>query len=299
MMKKPTRLENLKVISRLPGFHRVKRFLSTIPTRVDHYLYPPDLYFASFAKSGRTWIRVFLSRYYSLKTNNEIGIDFEKKIHSPAGVPKIIFHHFGGDKIGKPSQYKSISTLNRKNVVLLVRDPRDTFISFFFHRTRREILSRDEGIEWKKITMDELLKHPIYGVKGIIDYLNEFYSFKNMYRNFLLVRYENFMHCPEEEFTTLLEFLGESRVDKSMLFDAIEYSSFRNMRTREEKMIYDDHRLKPTNEADPNSFKVREGKVGGYVNYLKGEQIAFCEQIMRTLHRDLQYITNDNSCSYR
>ena len=35
-------------------------------------------------------------------------------------------------------------------------------------------------------------------------------------------------------------------------------------------------RLQPTDAADEESYKVRRGKVGGYVDYLDQQDIAFC-----------------------
>jgi hypothetical protein len=41
--------------------------------------------------------------------------------------------------------------------------------------------------------------------------------------------------------------------------------------------------LQPTDVADPESFKVRRGKVGGYTDYLAGDDLAYATEAMRKL----------------
>ncbi len=93
-----------------------------------HKLQQADCVIVSYGKSGRTWLRVMLSRFYQLKhglpDNSLIGFD---NLHAknPA-IPLIFFTHdnylkdFTGHADSKKDYYQ-------KKVVLLVRDPRDAY----------------------------------------------------------------------------------------------------------------------------------------------------------------------------
>jgi hypothetical protein len=41
--------------------------------------------------------------------------------------------------------------------------------------------------------------------------------------------------------------------------------------------------LQPTDVADPESFKVRRGKVGGFTDYLTGDDLACANEAVRKL----------------
>jgi hypothetical protein len=41
--------------------------------------------------------------------------------------------------------------------------------------------------------------------------------------------------------------------------------------------------LQPGDARDPESFKVRRGKIGGYIDYLEQEDMAYVAEVMREL----------------
>ena len=90
---------------------------------------------------------------------------------------------------------------------------------------------------------------------------------------------------PERELGRLMEFLGEA-VDPGIVAEAVEFASVENLR----KMEAQDHfwrsgsRLQPLDASNPDSYKVRKAKVGGYRDYFDDEQIA---AIDATVDQDL------------
>ena len=54
-------------ILKIPGkaYRLFERNYNKIKNGVNDYLYPVDVMFFSFPKSGRTWVRLFISYYYS------------------------------------------------------------------------------------------------------------------------------------------------------------------------------------------------------------------------------------------
>jgi hypothetical protein len=62
-----------------------------------------------------------------------------------------------------------------------------------------------------------------------------------------------------------------------VLDGAVEFARFDNMRALERKNAFKSARLRPADGADPESFKTRKGKVGGYREYFTDEDLAYLE----------------------
>ena len=79
----------------------------------------------------------------------------------------------------------------------------------------------------------------------------------------------------------VLEFLGAAPAEAEIAA-AVEFASFDNMRKLEASAAFgsDDRRIVPGEAGNPNSFKVRRGKVGGYRDYLSAEEAAALDQLV-------------------
>ena len=71
--------------------------------------------------------------------------------------------------------------------------------------------------------------------------------------------------------------------DAEAFSHALEFSRFGNMKKLEAAGAFASKILQPTDVADPESFKVRRGKVGGYTDYLTGDDLAYATEAMRKL----------------
>jgi hypothetical protein len=74
-----------------------------------------------------------------------------------------------------------------------------------------------------------------------------------------------------------------------MFQEALEFSRFENMQKLEAAGAFDSNILHPGDVRDPESFKVRRGKVGGYREYLSAEDQQFAEDAMTELDRRFGY----------
>ncbi|MFZ0467455.1 MAG: hypothetical protein WAL92_00890, partial [Thiogranum sp.] len=87
----------------------------------------------SWGKSGRTWFRVMLSRFYQLKYGLPANrlLEFDNLHRMNPSVPKVFFSHnnYIRDYLNK---WDNLDQFRGKKVVLLVRDPRDVAVSQFF-----------------------------------------------------------------------------------------------------------------------------------------------------------------------
>jgi hypothetical protein len=64
--------------------------------------------------------------------------------------------------------------------------------------------------------------------------------------------------------------------------EALEFSRFENMQKLEAAGAFDSNILHPGDVRDPESFKVRRGKVGGYREYLSfGDQKYAADELMK------------------
>ena len=76
--------------------------------------------------------------------------------------------------------------------------------------------------------------------------------------------------------------IGIPEVEDQLLQDAVDYAAFGNMRKMEMENKLASERLAPGDNKDPESFKTRKGKVGGYTEYLSDAQIAELNHKMAT-----------------
>src|SRR4029078_4143874 len=116
-------------------------------------------------------------------------------------------------------------------------------------------------------------------------WLNEF----SHQPNFFLARYESLHAEPRKNFRDLLAAIGEQSLDDNAFTQALAFSEFDNMKKLEAAGAFDSKILQPGNAEDPESFKVRRGKVGGYVDYLDEADLAYAAEVMHELDSRFGY----------
>ena len=81
----------------------------------------------------------------------------------------------------------------------------------------------------------------------------------------------------------MLAVLGEPAPNTIIFEEVLEFSRFENMQKLEAAGAFDSNILHPGDVRDPESFKVRRGKVGGYREYLSAADQQFAGEAMRGL----------------
>ena len=197
----------------------------------------------SYPKTGCTWIRLFLE-YYRLFT----GIKFKRM--------QVVFRH--DDK------------LEFRRRVLLIRHPCDVMVSYYMHRTVRIKT---------QMSMAQFVRGKRYGIPC----WNERYTaWAERETNQMVVRYEDLFD--DGVWIDMLEFFdipfyeGAFRQARDKTeFDTIRHnlaeiatfpSAWRYLAAEHGKYNV----IKPGN---PEAHKFRRGVVGGYVDYLNEEDIAY------------------------
>ncbi|HKA33783.1 MAG TPA: sulfotransferase domain-containing protein [Candidatus Binatia bacterium] len=248
-----------------------------------------DVFIVSIPKSGRTWLRVFLHAYFSAACRSEFTLDAKEFFARCASAPRFVFTHdvwayLNGRKMrdrvmGKPLIPRRAA--REKRVLMLARDPRDVMVSLFFQLSKR--VHRYGG------DLPGMIRHRAVGIHRIVGVMNGWLGEWGGRSNFKLVRYEDCRRRPEESFREILKFIGCHEVDESALAQAIQFSSFENMRALEASGGIQNKKIGPADERDPESFKVRRGRVGGFAEYLSAEDIGYVEDAMRSLDRRFGY----------
>jgi hypothetical protein len=127
----------------------------------------------------------------------------------------------------------------------------------------------------KQKTVSQMLRDEKFGMRAMVNVMNNWLNAFSERENFTLVRYEALRASPAEHFRDLLAVLGESSPDGNIFQEALEFSRFENMQKLEAARAFDSNILHPGDVRDPESFKVRRGKVGGYREYLSAEDQQF------------------------
>jgi hypothetical protein len=163
---------------------------------------------------------------------------------------------------------------------LLARDPRDAFVSHYIEMTRR---TAETANELKSQAVGDALRDPIFGIVLIIETMNAWLTEFARRSDCILVRYEDLHATPNEQFHHVLAAVGETEPQARHFENALEFSRFGNMRKMEASLDYDRQLLQPGDVNDPESYKVRRGKIGGYVDYLDPIDVEYADQAMSAL----------------
>ncbi|HEX6885097.1 MAG TPA: sulfotransferase domain-containing protein [Planctomycetota bacterium] len=236
-----------------------------------------DVLLVSYPKCGRTWLTMMLSHALArLAGLDDVDYLTTDLLDGRAErLPRIRVSHDDNP------HWKSARALSRskqryrdQGVVLLVRDPRDVVVSMYFERTRRERAYAG--------TLAEFLHERRGSLDTILAYYGIWAEQGPRLPHFLLVRYEELRADPGAGLERILAFAGVADVTVAEIEAAVAFASFENMRAMEQGQVFASGRLRPRDPADVESYKTRRGKVGGYVDYLQPDEIAWMEQRIRS-----------------
>ena len=246
-----------------------------------------DVLIVSHGKSGRTWLRTLISHLYHQRSGipDSQLIQYDNFHRQNAEIPKISFMgHVTATKApwaGGPA----VSLSPRQKLILLLRDPRDVAVSFYFQLAKRstavEKLSKGVGEEIADMPIFDFVLDETFGIPRVIGQMNGWERELGGIARHQLVRYEELHADTEGTLRRVADFIGGSFTDEEIR-RAVGFASFDRLKERERSGFFESDRLKPGNLTDPDSFKVRRGKVGGYKDYFTAEQIARIDETVRS-----------------
>ena len=226
------------------------------------------IWLASYPKSGNTWVRHFLaSLIYS--NQGKSGLDklgfilqypkrdqFEKLVTNLNDFRQIKKNWIKSqDLINSDNKIKIFKThhtlctfegdnfTNEKNTlgaIYIVRDPRNVISSILYHFNLSNIEEALNFIKDEKRFIVGNIKNKVnYPLLTLIgSWKSNYNSWKNIGKNFLLVKYENLILNPNYEFNRIAKHISEIanlKFSKEQINKSIEESSFKNLSILEDK----------------------------------------------------------------
>lgn len=200
----------------------------------------------SWPKSGRTWLRFML---------DSLGIHLEYS-HQRETAPL-------------PGGWE------RKRILLLHRDPRDTTISHWFAATRRGGGHRG--------SLSDFLRDSEAGLERAMRFNLSWKERLDRSGNGLVLSYEALHADTAGELARAVASLHREAVPEEALRRAVCAGRFKAMHALEASgrgaRPYGDA-MAPGDPADPDSFKTREGRVGGWRRHFGAADAAFAEALL-------------------
>lgn len=237
-------------------------------------------------------MRTFLCAYFCRRFDHPFTLAPER--YGDARIPPVVYSHDLFEQRTKADAWDRLrgkylvplQALRRARIVLLVRDPRDAFTSFFVQLTHR---TRETRQEIKRKNISELLRDPAFGIRSMVEVMNGWRAEFAQNPHFSLARYESLRAEPAPHFRALLHSLGEEALDATALAQALAFSEFANMKKLEREGAFDSKILRAGDPREPESFKVRRGLVGGYRDYLVGDDLVYAARAVRELDAAFGY----------
>jgi len=221
-----------------------------------------------YPKCGGTWVSRLIRSY------RDIPYTHSTSLIRPNSV--ILKHELYTPYFNKP--------------IIIVRDPRDVWVSYFFYEvynhkgTRREIALKgyDENLsDQENLTryIEQKITHPERFSPGFsyIEFIASWLDKTNIH----VVKYEDVHKDPEAVLRGILEFCGEKSISAEKLKTAIEDNSFKKITGRIE------------GDQDKKSHK-RKGIVGDWRNYLNSESCDLVYETQQDLLLKLEYEKDDS-----
>ncbi len=245
-----------------------------------------DVLVISFTKSGRTWLRVLISNYYSRRfglSDKEL-IDGANLHHKVTAVPKVFFApdtRFPYPELG-PAQVRATAS---QRVVFMVRDPRDVAVSLYFHvkyrASERELRRKLIPEQARKLDLDSFVLDPNFGAARAIGYLNRWSTERGQLPLSHIVRYEDLVADTFGRLADLFKFMGET-VEPELVTQVVEFASFASLQRKEREGYFQSDRLGQTKAGAIETGKVRKGQVGGYREALRPDTVVALDQLVAT-----------------
>ena len=237
------------------------------------------LFLYSFPKCGRTWLRFLLANYFNLLFKLNVLVDLQTLFtllpndHSGfKGIDSFQFHHIPGLPL-----ILSSHTPCKKDGVLLLRSIPDVVVSDYFQLTE---LGKVNG------SMSEFISSSRGSLYRYCDYLNTC-SQKDEPKPLLTMTYEGLHQDTAGELKKLFNIL-DLPIHDDYINQAVELARFDNMQEVEkESGLPSVARIKESRKLN----RVRQGRVGGYVDYLQKNEIetllTTANELLTTRAKDL------------
>jgi hypothetical protein len=247
-----------------------------------------DCVVVSFGKSGRTWLRVMLSRFYQVRYGlaRRHLLSFDNLHNKNSAIPKIFFTHdnYLKDYV-KQADPKAL--YRDKKVVLMVRDPADVAVSQYyqwkFRMPSRKKRINDYPLQGEDVSLYDFVMRPQSGLPKVIEFMNGWGGELDRIKDLMVVRYEDLRAGPDDVLARILDFVGTPGSPEEMA-EAVRFASVENMRQLEQKRVFwlSGRRMLAKDRNNLDTYKVRRAKVGGYRDDFTPAQLEAIDTLVNT-----------------
>jgi len=244
-------------------------------------------------KSGNTWLRTMISRLYqqrySLPESLVLKSD-ELHLANPACprflVTNALYSYEG--VIGEAMRAdRADAEFRDRRIVLLARHPCDIAVSWYIQFTKRVSVAKREMINAKlrhpidhtAIGQWEFVMNPEIGLPSLIEFLNTWERNLKKVEHSLITRYEDLRTNPAETLKKIMSFFEQDFSDAE-IGAAVAFGSFDNMRQLESSRVLSRGGFSAYRSDDPETAKVRRGKMLGYRNDFDEEKVAEMDRLV-------------------
>jgi hypothetical protein len=225
------------------------------------------------------------SHYYHLKcgTPPDLLLNGGNLKALDSAVPSLFYTH-GVELHGRTVETVSrvLPLLAGKKTIFLFRDPCDVAVSRYFQMThRKEAIGRSDlpkGIDSSCLLDLDFMLHEIAGLPCIIRFMNAWAKLVADLSPVLRVEYERMAAHPRDVLAEIIGFV-DGKVDAALVDRAVTFASFGNLQALERTGFFRGDRF-GGNPFDPNSLKVRRGKVGGYRDYFAPTELEAIDRFV-------------------
>ena len=254
------------------------KFWRDIKDCILSYYYPKNQYFlVSFPKTGRTWLNYMIEQI--VKHSNNPQKNNENFIFNEHDNSEIIIENGTRNNPLDIFKFTSRKRYRRGKVIFLVRDPRDVVVSHYHQVTKR---SKNPFIF---NSISDFVKDDVLGFNRIIHYYNLWFSQKEIPKDFILIKYEDLQYDGVNTLLKINQFLNID-ITKDKIEKIYSESSANKMRKKEKE-----RKLAGFKDFgnDRDQLKVRNAKIGGFINELSEDDILFCNKEMKLLNSYYNY----------
>jgi hypothetical protein len=244
-----------------------------------------DVLVLSRTKSGRTWLRVMLShlfhQQYRIPERELLQYDNFHRLESR--IPRIHFTHDTVFAHHRPWG-RALRAKPRQALLFLIRDPRDVALSYYLHlnhrASERELAHKAIPALVRRQPPELFVLNETFGAPDIIRSFNKWWDEAGTFPRHLFIRYEDLRADCAGELRRICGLIDLPASDDA-IGRAVQFAAFDRMRERERSGFFASDRLGGLDPSDLDSYKVRQGKVGGYRQKLDESCVAALDEIVR------------------
>lgn len=227
-----------------------------------------DFNVVSFPKSGRTWLRYYLATWLNLEYDKGFDLEFMPQPYwsterRAVQFPHINFTHDFFDLHQDDDEAPIIlhkEVYDKKPTILLVRNPFDTVVSYYFHKAKRE-----GAVE---LSLNEFILSSRYGIGRYCEWMTQMLDYTQTNPRVLVLSYEEMRKSMSKQIRKMFAYMGVEDHDDHIPI-ASKLSSFKLMQEAEiaanSATSEGIGRLAMSNwDGDIQKLKVRKGEVGSW-----------------------------------